>query len=73
MGIPRRAFNGTIADTLDRNMESFSRHREGAASVVFRKAFDSVSYDILLIQLKRAFGITGTFLYWIKSYLDGRQ
>lgn len=43
------------------------------AFVDFRKAFDSVSHDILLMKLKRDFGITGTLLHLTKSYLNGRQ
>lgn len=39
----------------------------------FRKAFDSVSHDILKMKLKRDFGITGTLLDWIRSHLNGRQ
>lgn len=43
------------------------------AFIDFKKAFDSVSHDILEMKLNRDFGITGTFLDWLKSYLHGRQ
>ena len=35
-------------------------------------AFDTVDQDILLFKLLNHFGITGTVLEWIKSYLKGR-
>ena len=37
----------------------------------FRKAFDTVDYDILLQKLS-AIGISGSFLAWIRSYLSDR-
>ena len=43
------------------------------AFIDFKKAFDSVSHDILETKLNRDFGITGTLLDWLKSYLHGRQ
>ena len=43
------------------------------AFIDFKKAFDCVSHDILEMKLKRDFGITGTLLDWIKSYLHGRH
>lgn len=43
------------------------------AFIDFKKAFDSVSHDILEMKLNRDFGITGTLLDWLKSYLHGRQ
>ena len=36
-------------------------------------AFDTVDHDILLRRLEITFGITGTALYWFKSYLTDRQ
>ena len=35
-------------------------------------AFDVVDHDILLRRLLHGFGISGTALEWIKSYLLGR-
>ena len=43
------------------------------AFVDFKKAFDSVSHDILVMKLERDFGISGPLLDWIKSYLKDRQ
>ena len=43
------------------------------AFIDFKKAIDSVSHDILETKLNRDFGITGTLLDWLKSYLHGRQ
>ncbi|KAL9986828.1 hypothetical protein ACROYT_G001031 [Oculina patagonica] len=43
------------------------------AFIDFKKAFDSVSHDILETKLNRDFGITGMLLDWLKSYLRGRQ
>ena len=43
------------------------------AFIDFKKAFDSVSHAILEMKLKRDFGISGSLLGWIKSYLNGRQ
>ena len=39
----------------------------------FQKAFDFVSFDILLLKMQGQFGITGTSLLWFKSYLTGKQ
>lgn len=39
----------------------------------FRKAFYSVSHEILVKQLEYNFGITGVLLDWIKDYLSGRM
>ena len=36
-------------------------------------AFDTVDHDLLLVILKSHFGIDGTPLAWIKSYLDHRS
>ena len=35
-------------------------------------AFDTVDHQILLNRLQHSFGITGTVLQWISSYLTGR-
>ena len=43
------------------------------AFIDFKKAFDGVSHAILEMKLKRDFGISGSLLGWIKSYLNGRQ
>lgn len=39
----------------------------------FRKAFDSVSHEILVKKVKYNFGITGVLLDWIKDNLSGRM
>ena len=36
-------------------------------------AFDTVHHNLLLVILKSHFGIDGTPLAWIRSYLDGRS
>ena len=38
----------------------------------FKKAFDKVPHERLLIKLK-AYGITGKLLDWIRSFLQGRK
>ena len=43
------------------------------AFVDFKKAFDSVSHEILLRKLEINFGITGGLPEWIKSYLSERM
>ena len=43
------------------------------AFIDFRKAFDSVSHDDLLSKLQNKFGISGSFLNWPTSYLQGRH
>ena len=43
------------------------------AFVDFRKAFDSVSYRVLLEKLSTNFGICDQALGWIASYLNGRM
>ena len=35
-------------------------------------AFDTVDHEILLERLQTEFGVTGTPLAWLQSYLDGR-
>ena len=35
-------------------------------------AFDTVNHQILLERLKNMFGLTGTVINWITSYLSGR-
>ena len=44
-----------------------------AAFVDFKKAFDSVSHDILLKKLNCEFGVNGSLLDLIRNYLSGRQ
>ena len=39
----------------------------------FRKAFDSVSHEILVKKLEYRFGVTGPLLDWIKDYLSRRM
>ena len=36
-------------------------------------AFDTINHDILIQRLKNMYGINGTVLKWIKSYLNGRS
>ena len=36
-------------------------------------AFNTVSHDTLLDRLQREFGVTGTALSWIQSYLNNRS
>ena len=43
------------------------------AFVDFKKAFDSVCHTVLETKLERDFGVSGSFLDWLKSYLKGRQ
>ena len=43
------------------------------ALVDFRKAFDSVSHQVLLEKLRANFGICDNALGWIASYLNGRK
>ena len=37
------------------------------------EAFDTVDHCILLRELKESFGVNGTALQWLTSYLCGRQ
>ena len=37
-----------------------------------RKAFDTVNHEVLLLKLK-LYGINGTCLEWLKSYLSNRN
>ena len=36
-------------------------------------AFDTIVHDVLLNRLERCFGISGSFLKWIQSYLSNRR
>ena len=36
-------------------------------------AFDMVNHSLLLSRLENSFGIVGTVLQWIHSYLSGRS
>jgi len=38
----------------------------------FRKAFDSVPHDRLLVKLD-AYGIRGSLLEWVRNFLSGRR
>ena len=41
--------------------------------VDFQKAFNCVSYCVLLRKLEKDFGINGVLLDWLRSYLDNRK
>ena len=41
--------------------------------VDFKKAFDSVCHTVLETKLERDFGVSGSLLDWLKSYLKDRQ
>ena len=43
------------------------------AFIDFRKAFNSVPHTTLIMKLQRHFGIKGSTLDWLKSYLTGRK
>ena len=38
----------------------------------FKKAFDSIPHERLLIKMK-GYGITGSVLHWVRSFLSGRK
>ena len=57
-------------------MEDFTGFLEGKQNfdviyLDFRKAFDSVPHERLLLKLE-AYGITVGILKWIRSFLEGR-
>ena len=43
------------------------------AFIDFKKAFDSVSHTILERKLECDFGLSGSLLSWVSSYLRGRR
>ena len=44
----------------------------GVVFIDFRKAFDAVPHDQLILKLQRA-GISGNLLLWINDYLSNRR
>ena len=60
--------------TLDRIYKSID---DGEATVLvsldLSAAFDTIDHQLLLTRLSGSFGVSGTSLCWIKSYLSGRS
>ena len=50
-----------------------SRLVVAVAFIDFKKAFDSVSHTILEMKLQRDFGVDGSLLDWLRSYLKDRR
>ena len=42
-------------------------------SVDYSRAFDSISHDVLVQKLHRTYGLSGSLLQWITSFLTGRR
>ena len=69
-----------IHSVLERDFRKFCRVEwisfgklVAAAFIDFRNAFDSVPHATLIMKLERHFGIKGSTLDWLKSYLTGRK
>ena len=60
-----------LVDDILNGMES--QEVTALAALHLSAAFDTVNHDLLLVILKSHFGIDGTPLVWIRSYLDGRS
>ena len=60
-----------LVDNILNGMES--QEVTALVALDLSAAFDMVNHDLLLVILKSCFGIDGTPLAWIRSYLDGRS
>lgn len=66
--------NTAIIDIYDELLSNRDKKMHTCAIFLdFQKAFDSVDHRILLTKLEKIFGIRGTPLDLLKSYLDGRK
>lgn len=59
-------FTESVTCALDKNTQFDVIYTD------FSKAFDRISHSVLIHKLS-AYGVTGTLLEWLKSYLTGRQ
>ena len=71
-----RKNHSTTYLTLDLFDKIFnSKSKKNTPAIIFldiKKAFDTVDHDILIDKLK-FYGIDGTVILWLKSYLSGRR
>ena len=75
MDLPTWSFNGIRDDSSHRNLRTVTDFGKfvAVAFIDFRKAFDSAPHATLITKLERHFGIKGSTLDWLKSYLKGRK
>ena len=55
------------------NQDIIEQHVTLLVLLDLSSAFDTVDHDIMIRRLEMSFGITGTALQWLRSYLPGRS
>ena len=69
----RSCVTQVIHFTEDLSMSLNEKSRSDIIYFDFANAFDSVSHDLILTELRDNFDINGLMLKFIKAYLKGRQ
>ena len=71
---PRTFHRDSRPEGVQRCCDSFRQRRSNLSVLLdYSAAFDTVDHSILLTILKESFGITGSVLAWIRSFLTDRH